>query len=62
MKSGRDQLAVDAALAQVTADAKEPTTNLLPPILEAVRAYATIGEIVEAMASVFGRWTEDPVL
>jgi methylmalonyl-CoA mutase N-terminal domain/subunit len=62
VKSGRDQATVDATLAQVTASAREPATNLLPPILDAVRAYATIGEIVDALASVFGRWTEDPVL
>jgi methylmalonyl-CoA mutase N-terminal domain/subunit len=62
VKTGRDQAGVDAALARVTDCATEPTTNVLPSILDAVRAYATIGEIVDAMASVFGRWTEDPVL
>jgi methylmalonyl-CoA mutase N-terminal domain/subunit len=34
----------------------------MPPILDAVRAYATVGEIVEALAGAFGRWTEDPVI
>jgi methylmalonyl-CoA mutase N-terminal domain/subunit len=49
-------------LRAVTTAAAEPTTNLMHPILDAVRAYATIGEIVDALAVVFGRWTEDPVL
>jgi len=41
-------------------DASEPTVNLMPALLEASRAYATLGEIVEALASVFGRWVEQP--
>jgi methylmalonyl-CoA mutase, N-terminal domain len=32
--------------------------NLMPPILEAVRAYATVGEICRALASVFGEYSE----
>jgi hypothetical protein len=34
----------------------------MPSILEAVRASATVGEIVGALADEFGRWTEDPVI
>jgi methylmalonyl-CoA mutase N-terminal domain/subunit len=34
----------------------------MPAILDAVRAYATVGEIVGALASVFGRWAESPVV
>ncbi len=52
--------AVDVALARVRADAAEPTVNLMPSLLDAVRAYATLGEIVDALASVFGRWVEHP--
>jgi methylmalonyl-CoA mutase N-terminal domain/subunit len=62
VKSGRDQQAVDATLRAVTTAAHDPATNLMHPILDAVRAYATVGEIVDALATVFGRWTEDPVL
>jgi methylmalonyl-CoA mutase N-terminal domain/subunit len=36
--------------------------NLMPALVEAVRAYATVGEIVAALAEVFGRWTENPVI
>jgi methylmalonyl-CoA mutase N-terminal domain/subunit len=62
VKAQRSHAAVSGALAQVTADAREPTRNLMPAILEAVRAHATEGEIVDALAEVFGRWTETPVL
>jgi methylmalonyl-CoA mutase N-terminal domain/subunit len=34
----------------------------MPAILDAVRAYATVGEIMEAMAVEFGRYRETPVL
>ncbi|MBV9936086.1 MAG: methylmalonyl-CoA mutase [Actinobacteria bacterium] len=62
VKTGRDQAAVDGSLRAITTAAADATTNLMHPILDAVRAYATIGEIVSALATVFGRWTEDPVL
>jgi len=62
VKGARDDRAVAAALARVVQDARTPEVNLVPGILEAVRVYATVGEVVDAMAEVFGRWTEDPVL
>jgi methylmalonyl-CoA mutase N-terminal domain/subunit len=62
VKHHRSQAAVDAALARVAADAAVSDINVMPAILEAVGAYATVGEIVGSLASVFGRWTEDPVV
>jgi len=62
VRQRRDQVAVDAALASVSADAGRAEVNLMPAILRAVGAYATVGEIVGALASVFGRWAENPVL
>jgi methylmalonyl-CoA mutase N-terminal domain/subunit len=61
-KSDRDGATVEAALGRVRADAAEPTTNLMPALLDAVHAYATEGEIMNALADVFGRYTETPVL
>jgi methylmalonyl-CoA mutase N-terminal domain/subunit len=61
VKQRRSQEALDASLAAVTATARQPDGNLMPVILEAVRHYATVGEIVGALGEVFGRWTEDPV-
>ncbi len=39
-----------------------PTTrpNLMPLIIEAVRAYATIGEMCDALRDVWGEWEETP--
>jgi methylmalonyl-CoA mutase N-terminal domain/subunit len=40
----------------------EGTDNLMPPILEAVRNYASIGEICNTMRSVFGEYKEHVVI
>jgi methylmalonyl-CoA mutase N-terminal domain/subunit len=53
VKKNRDDAAVQASLARLV-DACKGTENLLPPILEAVKTYATLGEICDAMRSVFG--------
>ncbi|MET0666808.1 MAG: methylmalonyl-CoA mutase family protein [Acidimicrobiales bacterium] len=54
----RDQAAVDRALAAIGRDAAEPTVNLLPPMIAAVRVRATEGEIVHALEAEFGTYTE----
>ena len=58
MKADRDDAKVVAALEQVRLDAAEPNTNLMPALLVASDAYATVGEICDALASVFGRHVE----
>ena len=62
VKASRDDEAVRTTLAALAADAADPTTNLMPAILDASRAYATIGEMCSTLAGVFGRWTEQPHL
>jgi methylmalonyl-CoA mutase N-terminal domain/subunit len=62
VRSSRSDAAVSDALARVTLDAGRSDVNLTPALVEAVRAYATVGEIVTALAEVFGRWTENPVI
>jgi methylmalonyl-CoA mutase N-terminal domain/subunit len=54
----RDTTAVDSALARVRAEAADPEVNLMPAFVDAVGVYATLGEIVDALADVFGRWVE----
>ena len=54
----RDQAAVDQALAASGRAAAEPTVNLLPPMIDAVRVRATEGEIVHALEAEFGTYTE----
>ena len=61
MKGGRDAAAVKTALASLEA-AAQGTDNLMPHILEAVRAYATLGEIADVFRGVFGKHTETVVL
>jgi methylmalonyl-CoA mutase, N-terminal domain len=36
--------------------------NLMPAILEAVKAYATVGEISDVMRTVFGEYQESVVI
>ncbi len=58
VKAGRDVAAVDAALSGVERAAREGR-NVLPPILEAVKAYATLGEISDVLRRVHGVYRED---
>jgi len=55
IKASRDKAAVEKALADLTNAAKNGG-NLLEAALPAVRARATVGEISDAMESVFGRF------
>jgi len=56
-RAGRDSQAVDAALsALVTATRTE--ANLVPPMLDAARAEATLGEICGALRAEWGAYTE----
>ena len=42
-------------------DAARGTDNLMPPIIEASRAYATVGEMCDALREVFGEYEEQPI-
>jgi methylmalonyl-CoA mutase N-terminal domain/subunit len=55
VRAERDDEVVDAALATVTATA-ETDANLMPPIISAVKARATVGEISDALRGVFGEY------
>ena len=58
----RSAAAVEAELAEVRRRAAAPDENLMPAILRAVESYATVGEIMSALADVFGRWRETPAI
>jgi methylmalonyl-CoA mutase, N-terminal domain len=62
VKADRDAERVDAALSAVRTTAADPEANLMPALLEAANAYATLGETMKAMGDVFGYYTETPVL
>jgi len=55
LREQRDAQAVTHALDQLK-QAATTTGNLMPPILEAVEAYATIGEICNVLRQVFGEY------
>jgi methylmalonyl-CoA mutase N-terminal domain/subunit len=55
VRETREDRAVDEALARLR-DAARGDDNTMPAILEAVRAYATVGEISRALGDVFGRY------
>jgi len=56
-RAARDQAAVDRALAEM-ADVARGEGNLIPPMLEAVRAEATLGEICDTLRGVWGTYAE----
>ncbi len=56
IKKERNQFAVDQALNALRNAAKSPTENLLAYAIEAVRARATVGEISDALADIYGRY------
>jgi methylmalonyl-CoA mutase N-terminal domain/subunit len=57
VRATRDQSAWRSALDAVTAAARG-SDNLVPPIIQAVDAHATVGEIADAMRAVFGEHRE----
>jgi methylmalonyl-CoA mutase N-terminal domain/subunit len=60
LKAERDVARVRAALEDLK-DAARGTDNVMGPILEAARAYATLGEMCDALREVFGEYEEQPV-
>jgi methylmalonyl-CoA mutase N-terminal domain/subunit len=49
-------------LAKLAAEASDPEVNLMPTLIEASHAYATLGEMMATLAGVFGRHTEVPII
>lgn len=62
VRHDRDTDAVAAALAKLAAEAADPEVNLMPTLIEASRAYVTLGEMMGTMAGVFGRHVEVPTI
>jgi methylmalonyl-CoA mutase, N-terminal domain len=60
LKASRDHAAVAKALAELKI-AAQGTDNLMPPILTAVKALATLGEVCDTLREVFGEY-EAPAL
>jgi methylmalonyl-CoA mutase N-terminal domain/subunit len=62
VRERRDGAAVERYLERLQAACRDPKDNLMPHLIECVNAYATEGEIIDAMAGVYGRYTEKAVL
>jgi methylmalonyl-CoA mutase, N-terminal domain len=58
VKRCRDEGAVAATLERLVREAADPTVNLMPALIDAAKAYVTVGESMHALESVFGTWFE----
>ena len=61
LKEKRDNALVERRLEELK-EAARGTQNTMYPILEAVRTYATVQEICDALKEVFGTYRETPVI
>jgi methylmalonyl-CoA mutase N-terminal domain/subunit len=58
VRSERDPEAWRRALDALEADARDPERNLMPALIDAARARASVGEVMETLAKVFGYYEE----
>ncbi len=56
LKRNRDNQMIKGTLEHLKEAAKDEKVNLIPPILEAVKSYATMGEICGVLREVFGEY------
>jgi methylmalonyl-CoA mutase, N-terminal domain len=61
LRTRRDSAAVEAALARLKEGAAREDDNLMPLLIDASRAYATLGEMCDALRETWGTWRETPV-
>jgi methylmalonyl-CoA mutase N-terminal domain/subunit len=61
VRARRDSAAVELVLSALKQAAVDERRNLMPPIVDAARAYATLGEMCDALREVWGVWRETPV-
>jgi methylmalonyl-CoA mutase N-terminal domain/subunit len=61
LRARRDSPAVEASLARLKEAADREDENLMPHLVEASRAYATLGEMCDALRETWGTWRETPV-
>jgi methylmalonyl-CoA mutase N-terminal domain/subunit len=61
VRAGRDSAAVEASLARLKEAAGREDENLMPLLIEASRAYVTMGEMCDALREAWGTWRETPV-
>jgi methylmalonyl-CoA mutase N-terminal domain/subunit len=60
VRARRDAAAVEEALRRVR-EAADGDENLMPALIDAARAYATVGEMCDILRAAWGTWRETPV-
>jgi len=61
VRARRDSAAVERSLAALKEASLREDTNLMPLLIEASRAYVTMGEMCDALRETWGTWRETPV-
>ena len=61
LRARRDSAAVEQALARLKEASLRDDVNLMPLIIDASRAYTTMGEMCDALRETWGVWRETPV-
>jgi methylmalonyl-CoA mutase, N-terminal domain len=61
LRARRDSAAVEAALARLREEAAHERRNLMPAMVDASKAYVTMGEMCDALREEWGVWRETPV-
>ncbi len=61
LRGRRDSGVVESALARLKEDAAHEDRNLMPQIVDASKAYVTMGEMCDALRELWGVWRETPV-
>ncbi len=62
VRATRDASRVATALEELATLAGDPEANLMPALIGAAHAMASVGEMMSTMESVFGRYVETPSL
>ncbi len=62
VRASRNAAAVAESLAVLETEAADPEINLMPALIAAANAQATVGEMMKSMGTVFGRHIEVPTI
>jgi methylmalonyl-CoA mutase N-terminal domain/subunit len=62
VRASRNAAAVAESLAVLETEAADPEINLMPALIAASNAQATVGEMMKSMGTVFGRHIEVPTI
>jgi len=60
VRANRDEQAAQDALSVLRQAASDDSINTIPVMIEAAKAYVTLGELTETLRQVWGRYTEPP--